>query len=141
MAYVIGTKNNTFVESTIELQRYGLVFPLTSEFKVSTNIIDQIKSNLINLLRTVKGERVMQPNFGCDLIKLVFEPNTDFFNERIEDEIESAVSFWMPFIIIENIDIQSSNEDKDFNRVYVHLTFKLDGQSTIQEITFPITQG
>ena len=34
---------------------------------------DQIKSNLINLLLTDPGERVMNPNFGCNLAKILLE--------------------------------------------------------------------
>jgi hypothetical protein len=34
---------------------------------------DQIKSNLINLLLTDVGERVMNPNFGCELKRFLFE--------------------------------------------------------------------
>jgi hypothetical protein len=34
---------------------------------------DQIKSNLVNLLLTSIGERVMNPNFGTELKRFLFE--------------------------------------------------------------------
>jgi hypothetical protein len=35
---------------------------------------DQVRSNLINFLLTYKGERILNPEFGADLPKLLFEP-------------------------------------------------------------------
>lgn len=139
MAYVIGSEKNIKTEA-VDLQAYGLLFPITTEFKVSYNVIEQIKTNLINLLRTIPGERVMQPNFGCNLVRLLFEPNTDLLNEKIQDEIESTIEFWMPFLTITEIIIESTDTDRDFNRMFVHLKFTIDGDSTIQEITFPVVQ-
>ena len=33
-----------------------------------------IRQSLVILLGTIPGERVMQPDYGCDLRRLVFEP-------------------------------------------------------------------
>ena len=43
-------------------------------FGVNYSTIQQAKSNLINLIMTRKGERVHQPDFGCDIWKVLFEP-------------------------------------------------------------------
>ena len=44
----------------------GVAFPLDeiNMFKGTKTIKDQLKSNLLNLLLTDPGERVMQPKFG-----------------------------------------------------------------------------
>jgi phage baseplate assembly protein W len=61
--------------------------------------------NLKNLLLTVKGERVMQPNFGTSLQRLIFEQNVDDLSGTIENELTESISFWLPYIVIQNIDI------------------------------------
>ena len=43
-------------------------------FAVNYTTIQQAKDNLINLIMTRKGERVHQPEFGCDIWKILFEP-------------------------------------------------------------------
>ena len=47
--------------------------PAGATFKLNYLSIDQAFANAKNLLFTNKGERVMQPNFGCDLQNTVFE--------------------------------------------------------------------
>ena len=48
---------------------------------------DQTKSNLINLLLTNKGERIMNPEFGCDLSTALFEGITEDTTLLIQDLI------------------------------------------------------
>ena len=44
-------------------------------FKLNDNDRDAIKSDLLHLLLTNKGERLYMPDFGSDLRKYIFEPN------------------------------------------------------------------
>ena len=55
----------------------GVAFPLddTNMFKGTQTLKDQVKSNLINVLLTQQGERVMEPDFGVGLKHLLFEQN------------------------------------------------------------------
>jgi len=55
----------------------------TGYFEQSFTSINQIKSNLINLIMTSKGERVFQPEFGSDLHSLIFT--------QMDEEYEAAV--------------------------------------------------
>ena len=66
---------------------------------------DQAVSNLKNLLLTRKGERYNLPTFGSSLLNLIFEPNTDQLVQAIQNTIKEAVSFWLPYIQITNIDV------------------------------------
>ena len=38
---------------------------------------DSVRQSLLLLLSTRRGERVMRPEYGCDLFKLVFAPCDD----------------------------------------------------------------
>ena len=38
---------------------------------------DLIKQDLMNHFRTKKGERILRPDFGCDIHKYIFEQDTD----------------------------------------------------------------
>jgi phage baseplate assembly protein W len=58
-------------------------------FKKTTDI-DLIRGAVKQLLLTTKGERVMLPNYGCNLRKFLFQPlDSDTF-EEIRREIETS---------------------------------------------------
>ena len=80
--------------------RIGVNLPFTRDnktgwFDQSFTTLDAAKSNLRNLLLTMKGERLMQPNFGTDLMKLVFEQDDGTLIDRIRETIITAVDFWL----------------------------------------------
>jgi phage baseplate assembly protein W len=95
----------------------GVVLPFSSDslFKLSYTTVDQFKSNLRNLLLTAKGERYFLPDFGTDIRRILFENITDEedFRKMLESEIETAISTWMPFLIIQYVRV--SVADVDFN--------------------------
>lgn len=68
---------------------------------------NQVLSNLKNLLMTAKGERYMQPDFGTELKFILFEniSSEDDFIKKIEDELTSAISTWLPYISIQTISV------------------------------------
>ena len=86
----------------------------------------QIHTNLKNLILTIKGERVMQPDFGSDLYRLLFEPIVDeeFFQERVNNTIIEAVNRFMPFVTI-NATIVTFNQDD--NIAFVTVNYSVQG--------------
>jgi phage baseplate assembly protein W len=110
-------------------------------FEQNFTTIDQAKSNVINLLKTKKGERVMHPDFGSGLHSLIFEQiDTDDFEDRILNEIETALQRWLPYITIDSIDVDLSNSNIDRNKVDVILSFKLSNQLETNTVTIAITE-
>jgi phage baseplate assembly protein W len=95
-------------------------------FSVNYTTLSQTKNNLINLILTKKGERVMQPEFGCDIWKLIFEPiNREIIDTQIEKTINDAVSIWIPNINIDEIIFDYDEEDIDKNTIALEITFSL----------------
>ena len=74
-------------------------------FGKTQTTLEQAGSNIKNLLLTAKGERVMQPNFGSRLRDLLFEQYTEDLTERIKQEIQEAMSTWLPYIDIAQVDV------------------------------------
>lgn len=141
MAYVIGKK---VVKDTAEFNdyAYGLTIPVQRGdmgfFRQAFTSFDQARSNLINLLLTKRGERIMQPEFGTRLHSLLFEQNTEDLEERLQLIIEESVNFWLPYINIEEIEITMTDEMKDNNRADINLSFTVGNNIDTQEITFRI---
>jgi hypothetical protein len=108
-------------------------------FKSTFSTKDQIKSNLINLLLTYKGERVLNPEFGADLPRLLFEVISDETYVKIQDQIISSIATYIPEITLTNIEITPSI---DKNSLYINISYqiKLSGTSDNIIIDFSTLQ-
>lgn len=95
-------------------------------FSVNYTTLSQAKDNLVNLIMTRKGERVMQPEFGCDIWRLIFEPiTTDTLEFDIERTIIDAVNIWLPYLNIDQILFDYDENDIDNHSIYLQVTFSL----------------
>ncbi len=113
----------------------GLVLPLrngpnSGYFDQSFDSFTQTRMNIINLLRTVPGERRMQPTFGCRLWTVVFDQNDDIISEKVNNIIKEDISRWISGISVKDITIKyysddKSKSDRDIYRLYISVRFTL----------------
>ena len=130
MAYRIQTVNDVTTESEIGLG-IDLSFGHPGIFKTMYTTTEQAKANIRNLLLTRKGERFQLLNFGTDLLSLVFLPSNDEIKELISEEIENALSNWLPYIVVQNLEILNVDDDPTLlNTTKIQLTYTVDGFST-----------
>lgn len=71
---------------------------------------EDIRSSLEILLATRLGERVMVPNYGCNLDELLFNPMNQSLKTYVVDLIKTAILYHEPRIDVQKIDISQSNE-------------------------------
>lgn len=92
------------------------------------NAIEQARNNLINLILTIKGERVMQPSFGTDLMRFIFLPNTDSeLKQRINATIFESVAYWLPYVQIQELEIITADTDPNLNHyIVIKLTWSVN---------------
>ena len=103
-------------------------------FAVNYTTLNQAKDNLKNLILTKKGERLMQPEFGCDIWKVLFEPIVEGSIERtIEISIIDAVETWLPYLNIDEIIFDYDENDIDANRIALDIKFSLKSNSNLGE--------
>jgi len=105
--------------------RIGLAFPLNSVNMSTgtTNTRDQIKSNFLNLLLTVPGERINQPNYGIGLKSKLFENSFD--ESTLIEEINAKTAFYIPEISVESVNI---NQDIDEYKVTIKIDYSIADQ-------------
>jgi phage baseplate assembly protein W len=95
-------------------------------FAVNYTTLNQAKDSLKNLILTHKGERIMEPEFGCDIWKLIFEQiDGELIENKIENVILDAVSIWMPYITINEIIFDYDDIDIDNNKIFLDIKFSL----------------
>jgi phage baseplate assembly protein W len=122
----------------------GVTLPLrkgnNGYFEVSYTTKEQIKSNIKSLLLTQKGERLMQPTFGSNLQRALFEQNSNNLDAFIEDTIMEAIDTWMPYVTIESIVYDTDNTLKDRNRIDLELKYSLkySNSQTLEQLNIVI---
>jgi hypothetical protein len=63
-----------------------------------------VRQAMLVLLSTMPGERVMRPDYGCDLHKLVFSPNDDTTAGLAIHYVRQALQRWEPRAEIQRLD-------------------------------------
>jgi len=66
-----------------------------------------LRQSLLLLLTTSPGERVMRPEYGCDLSQLVFMPNDATTHGLAIHYIRRAVERWEPRLEILRLDAEA----------------------------------
>jgi|TARA_B100000900_G_scaffold408646_1_gene423260 hypothetical protein len=114
----------------------GLSLPLNygdqGFFNKTRTLLQQTRSNIRNLLLTIRGERLGNPTFGSDLMRLLFEPNTPDLEVAIEESIRASLDEWMPFVRIRAIDVIPSSRNP--NSLGVRLQFSINVDETVETI-------
>lgn len=79
------------------------------------NEVDQIKADMLQLLLTNPGERVMLPEFGTPLRKLVFEPNDPALEIEAKKMIADSITKWEPRVEVQAIEVSSRIDPDDLD--------------------------
>ena len=103
--------------------------PFNSTYSTQT----QIKSNLLNLLLTNKGERVFNPEFGCDLGRALFEGINENITDTITYLINTNVAIFVPEVQVTNVVVDLNTPDN--NTVSVIVNYKIRISGTADQVT------
>lgn len=137
MAIQIGRINTQdLVENDYKIIGIGTNKVPTSNgiFHVNFTTLNQAKDNLYNLIMTKKGERIMHPDFGCDLWSLTFSQLADGeIDDQVENAIISAVERWLPYLTITSIVVDDRDELKDINTLELEIGFALTNNPNITD--------
>jgi phage baseplate assembly protein W len=126
MAYQIESANDTTQKNEIGL---GVSFGVTRTalFSPIYTTNKQTHENLKTLLLTRIGERYLQPSYGTNLLNIIFEPNLVDLKPEIQDLISVPISYWLPYINIDSIDITTNEDDPNMNHdVKISITYAVD---------------
>jgi hypothetical protein len=114
----------------------ALPFDGPGVFRSTFSTKDQIKSNLVNLLLTDIGERVMNPNFGCNLKRFLFEGITSQNIDALKSNILNSISIYIPEVTVSEIVIEP---DTDYNTISLTINYFLNISQTPDQVTVQFT--
>lgn len=115
----------------------GVKFPFNnpSVFTPTYQTKDAIRSNLILYFSTSPGERYMNPAFGLDLRRQLFEHLTEQRREYIKDLVQAGLNTYFPLVAVESLTVE---EIADYT-VQIHLEYSLRNRGIQDEITVNLT--
>ena len=94
---------------------FGIGFPLNYDsqaagfFTQNAKYYQQLQDNIKNLLSTIKGERPGNPEFGSELIRVVFEQNEpEILKPKVEEAIIDALANFLPFVTLKETRLSSN---------------------------------
>lgn len=127
------------MRSKIPFLGIGWSFP--PEFKIDQKEIkmtsdeEDIESSLHILLSTRLGERVMLPDYGCNLDELLFEGLNRTLITYVSDLIETAILYHEPRIEVISIDI--SETDPLEGKLIIEIDYRIRVTNTRRNMVFP----
>ncbi len=80
--------------------------------KMNTDAKQAIKSDLIHLLLTNKGERLYLPEFGANLRQYLFDPNDQATANGIKNEVNEAIKKFIPNLKVTELSVTASENNR-----------------------------
>jgi uncharacterized protein len=93
-----------------------------------------IRQAIFLLLSTVPGERVMLPEYGCNIHRLIFSPNDDTTAGLAIYYVRRALERWEPRIDILLLDAQRNGENLE--QLDVILEYRVKATQHVESLTF-----
>lgn len=94
-----------------------------------------IASSLEVLLTTALGERVMLPQYGCNLDELLFESLDTRMKTLMADKVESALLYHEPRILLEDVSVDESREFEGI--VLIEINYRVKTTNSRFNFVFP----
>ncbi len=93
------------------------------------------------ILGTAKGERVMRPEFGCDIHEHVYSAASPATLNMIESSVREALVRWEPRIDLETVTARMADEGP--NTILIDLEYRVRTTNSLSNMVYPfhITEG
>ena len=116
--------------------------PLTLDpadgYALNKNYQELIAQNIKMLILTAPGERIMDPFFGVGLRNYLFENKTELTFEKIRSKIREQLEIYLPFVIINEIEIVDFNSEFPNDGVKVTLSYEVPAVEVVASVDFAI---
>jgi phage baseplate assembly protein W len=116
----------------------GLAFPLQINAKGGLALAigeNDILQAINIILRTMPGERVMRPEFGCRIQELVFAPRTTETYNLIVIYVTEALNRWEPRITVQHVDVNDSEDNP--GGVFIEISYVVNDTYNERSIVYP----
>jgi phage baseplate assembly protein W len=96
-----------------------------------------ISTHMLELLFTMKGERVMQPQYGIGAQRYLFEPNDVMIQAELVQAIKDQVSLWDPGLNL--LSVEPLPSDFTDGQLMLRVSFTIGPSPAQYTITFNLS--
>jgi phage baseplate assembly protein W len=96
---------------------------------------DDIDQAIRLILETDPGERVMRPDFGAGLRRLLFEPMSTGTLAMVQHRVEQALVRWEPRIDV--VDVTVCADDAALGRLLIRIDYTIRATNQLANLVYP----
>lgn len=96
-----------------------------------------IEEAILMILLTPKGQRVMRPEFGCEIHDLIFAPNDASTMGLADYFIREALAFWEPRIDVKDVLFNNDPAVNDGSRLLIEVRYEIKATHDSRSLVFP----
>lgn len=116
-----------------KIQKYGIKFPLSiasgqrTLLDLDMSRAEKVRSELMHLIFTPRGQRLREPTFGSRLIQYIFNPNDGDTWGDVVTEIKEMVSTWVPDCSVQDISLENTDDGRGIVAHMKYTVSEIDG--------------
>ena len=125
-------------ERTVDIVGNGWSFPVGVDARGRVALSRRehdIEEAIKVILMTSKGQRVMRPEFGCQIHELVFAPNDATTAGLAVYYVEEALRMWEPRIRL--LDVAAAPDAENDGRLMIHISYEIRSTYDRRALVFP----
>ena len=115
-----------------------LVFPLRLGDRNQIGMVADdlaIRQSIYVIINTVPGERVMRPDFGCEIHSLIFWPANHQTAAIAERYVREALLRWEPRIDVREVEVTAGTADR--GELFIKVSYSLKGEHNPRSLVYP----
>ena len=116
---------------------HGWAFPAAINRNGSVRLVtgtEEVDAAIRMILSTVPGERVMRPDFGCNMWQMLFAPLTSGTLGLIEQYVRESLERWEPRIELEGVQARGEQET---GTVHITVAYRVKSTNDVRNLVFP----
>ena len=95
-----------------------------------------VRQAIFLLLSTTPGERVMRPEYGCELQRVLFSPNDDSTAGLAIHYVKQAVQRWEPRVEIVRLDAVANRDRPE--QLDIALEYRVRSSLHVQQLRYSV---
>ena len=125
-----------------KIQHYGIRYPFTVDnldnvyMDTNRSYQESIKSQIVHVVFTPKGQRLRDPDFGTSLIDYIFGQKDDTTFSLLKTELTNQINKYVPAAKFKDINIY--NDETGENGIIVSLSYSIKIGNKVEETTVAI---
>jgi phage baseplate assembly protein W len=100
---------------------------------------DAVRQSIRMILSTAKGERLMRPDFGCNLYDLVFSTNSAAAIGQVISAVQESLIQWEPRIDV--LDVTAIPDATEPNRLLIDIRYQVRTTNNRFNLVYPFYLG